>query len=262
MKYLSVFVRIMCLIAIIFLTKSYCKAQGFDWMTDIRVPTQYPYVFGGVSAYGGYSLIKTDGLQSAATPLCGIYDNGVGNSIGGSIRFEYWNESGLSSWIMSAGFETRSYSFDDERTYTTRQQNNETQYQYQFVLTSSATLIFVECLYKHRFRSTHFHGAFGVSANVSAGKVTHQYGEITAPSDRVSQESFGSADDVGITSFLIIPKVQVGYDLDMGNGLYSTPFFAIGLPLSSSIMNSKVNSLDLSAGIAIQYALPWFEGRN
>jgi hypothetical protein len=249
------------MVTIIIMTRYDCTSQGFDWITDVRKPTKYPYVFGGVSLYGGYSFVQSDGLRSTVTPLCGIYEKGLGNTLGGSIRVERWNESGLSSWIVNAGFEQRSYSFDDVRTYTTNQQNTETQYQYQFVLSSSASLIFAECFYKYRFNASHFHGSLGVSANVSVSTLTQQYGEITAPSDKVSREYFGSADDLSIASFLIIPKLQIGYDLDMGNGLYATPYFAIGLPLRSSIMNSNVSSLDLCAGVAIQYALPWFEWR-
>ncbi len=261
MKYSSTLFRTIIVIIIFIMTHSDSTSQGFDWITDVRKPTQYPYIFGGVSLFGGYSFIQSDGLQSTVTPLCGKYEKGSGNVLGASVRVERWNESGLSSWIMNAGFEQRSYSFKDERTYTTSQQNIETQFQYQFVLASSATVMFAECFYKHRLASSHFHGSLGVSANISVGTLTEQYGEITAPSDRVSRENFGSADDVSVASFLIIPKLQIGYDLDMGNGLYATPYFAIGLPLHSSIKNSNVSSLDLCAGVALQYALPWFEWR-
>lgn len=233
-------------------------SQGFDWVADVRMPSKTPVIFGGINVYATYSFLSTSGLQSTVTPLCGLYDAGYGQVLGGSARVELWNASGLSSWLFNVGLEQRSYVFNDDRTFLTRDGTTETQYMYKFVLQSNATIIFADCYYKYRVNRSHFHGAVGVSTNVSLVKNTNQYGEIVAPEDKVSREDFGSAADMGVSTFLVIPKLQLGYDLDMGNMMYATPYIAIGIPLSSSLMNDHVRSIDLSAGVAIQYALPWF----
>lgn len=233
-------------------------SQGFDWVADVRMPSKTPVIFGGINVYATYSFLSTSGLQSTVTPLCGLYDAGYGQVLGGSARVELWNASGLSSWLFNVGLEQRSYVFNDDRTFLTRDGTTETQYMYKFVLQSSATIIFADCLYKYRISGSHFHGAVGVSANFSLIKNTNQYGEIIAPEDKVSREDFGSAADMGVSTLLVIPKIQLGYDLDMGNTMYATPYVAIGIPLSSSLMNDQVRTFDVCAGVAIQYALPWF----
>lgn len=232
-------------------------SQGFDWIYDSRMPSKYPSVFMGLHAETGMSFISMDQLQSKQTPLCGNYENGKASDFKAGLNIEVWNQSGLSSLCFGLGVQQISMSFDDESQFT-RWEGEEVLYTYRFGLESKSTYIFAEGFFKHRFSSTHFHGAIGLTALFGVGGNTRQYGEILEPADKVSTEEFGEAKDLSLKTVNLMPIVRLGYDLDMGRNLYSTPYIAIGFPVFSSINDVNVRNWQINLGLSIQYAMPWY----
>ena len=244
------------LLGIICFTPDGCLAQGFDWLYDARMPSQYPSLFVGAQFQTGFSIVTTDALQSKSTPLCGNYVDGGSSGYKASISAEMWNESGLSSWQFALGMQKISMAFSDERTYTLYE-NEVRNYLYRFTLESKTTFIFAEVFFKHRIVQTHFHSSAGLAVLVaiSSGK-TRQYGEILEPVDKVSLEEYGEATDLSLRSFQVQPILKFGYDVDMGKNMYGTPFLAIGVPVFSSIGNTNVRNWQINIGISVNYALP------
>lgn len=234
-------------------------SQGFDWVYDTRMPSKYPSIFMGLFAETGLSIITMEQLQSKQTPLCGNYDNGSASDFKAGVNVELWNQSGVSSICFGLGVQQMRMEFDDERQIT-RWEGEEVVYTYRFGLESKSTYIFAEGFFKHRFSNSHLHGAIGLSTLIGMGGKgdTRQFGEILEPSDKVSSEEFGEATDLSLKSLQITPIVRLGYDLDMGRNMYSTPYIAIGLPLFSSINDVNVRNWQINFGISIQYAIPWY----
>lgn len=244
------------LLCIVWFTPKVCFGQGFDWLYDARMPSQYPSLFVGAQFQAGFAIVTMDALQSKATPLCGNYIDGSSSGYKASVSAELWNESGLSSWQFALGLQTVSMAFNDEKTYTLYE-NEVRNYLYRFTLESKTTFIFAEGFFKHRIAQTHFHTSAGLAVLValSSGK-TRQYGEILEPIDKVSLEEYGEATDLSLRSFQVQPILKFGYDVDMGKNLYGTPFLAIGVPVFSSIGNTNVRNWQLNIGISVSYAMP------
>ncbi|CAN5475069.1 hypothetical protein BH10BAC6_BH10BAC6_15860 [soil metagenome] len=230
-------------------------AQGFDWQYSARVPTPSPIRFLGAEVMSGWTnqsgplpYIQTDlGLE------CCRYENGSGVPLSIGVGGEYWVSGDVAVTGM-LGYRSQGANFTTSGDTLPRVGKDAVITQYE--LTARLHYAVVTAGAKMRLFETHLTLGLGARFMISIGSSSTQTESII----QGSGYSFGNGSQaMALTStslndlkpFVVVPYLQLGYDISVSTGMYLTPTFSIGIPVMSVSSNSTWRMTDLGVGIRL-----------
>ncbi len=236
-----------------FSSTSIVLAQGFDWQYSSRLPSSSPVLFIGGGATFNYGLNTADIYSLGADYRCGDYKSGTETGFSAKIASEYWQTGVLSLW-GEAGYRNSTVKFSSTTEPEPFKNRGEIDsLTREFLMKTIFHSIVVEAGVKWRIAPTHLNFIFGIRAELLLKNTVEQTESIVTPVEFVSPVPY-SYGNVSLTSFrsvYITPIVGIGYDMELGRGLYATPKITVGVPLMSRSSVISWKSWDFSAGIVI-----------
>lgn len=240
------------------LTSPHLFGQGFDWQYSSRMPSTYPYAFIGpdfnysiTDNYGDFQFLE-DRIS------CCSFDNGNGNTMKFGISSEYWIQSnialsfGLAFSVNGNTFTALSFF---ESIYVPG--NDTVDLWVNFIYESNIKYISFSPGIKYKPFDSHINITGLISFAFLAGS------EFTFKEKAVSPDWFQIGPDGPerviengeirpLNSLLITPGVKIGYDLNMGLGMYFTPYIGANLQMNSTIRDDSWYRYSLFVGISLQ----------
>ena len=244
------------LFIMIFLLPVVSLSQGFDWQYSSRLPSKYPYLFiGGIAEtnylihYGYIDL--TEGYSKCCTFENG---NGIGNGFG--IASEYWK--GIWAIYGTLTFSSFPGNFTADGITLKRKLNDGTVYdvKYQNDFKSSLSYVFFELGAKYRIFQSHMHVGGGLKLGFLTNNKAEHIERIVSPAeerfaDGTQSQILSDGKISDLRSYVITPRIRIGYDLTFGTGLYASPTFSIGLPILNIAKNAQWQTWSFTLGISV-----------
>lgn len=241
---------------IFFISSTTSFPQGFDWQYSSRMPTKYPYFFVGGMAEANYLLHYGYIDLTETYSKCCTFEHGKGIGTAFGISSEYW--SGLWAWygnlsyakfpgkFLADGF-TLKRKLDDGTVYDVKYQNE---------FNSSMSYIFLELGGKYRLLKSHFHIGGGLKFGFLADNSSEQIERIVSPAeerfaDGTQSQVLSRGKISDIKSYVITPRIRLGYDLTFGLGMYATPSVSIGLPILNISQNAQWQTWSFTFGFSV-----------
>ncbi|MBI3258347.1 MAG: hypothetical protein HYZ54_02535 [Ignavibacteriae bacterium] len=229
------------------------SAQGFDWQYSSRLPSSSPVLFigGGGSAilYGYHSA---DIYSLGEEYRCGDYKTGSETGFSGVISGEHWQTGVLSIW-GEAGYRYSSVNFSsitDPEPF--KRGGKEYSLTREFKMKSIFHSIEIIGGIKWRIAPTHIGILAGIRGDISLKSTVEQTESVVTPVEFISEPfSYAQVPLTSIRTFYIAPIIGLGYDMELGRGIYATPKIIVGLPIMSRSSKISWKSWDVSAGIVI-----------
>jgi hypothetical protein len=226
-------------------------AQGFDWQYSSRLPSTSPTLFLGGSARVNYGFHTADTYFLGDEYRCGDYKSGKETGFSVGLAAEYWQTGVISIWceaeyrnlsvIFSSTDEPQPFKLGGVVYSLSRE----------FQMKSVFHAIETQGGIKWRFAPTHIHVFLGLRGTLSLKSTAEQTETILTPIEFTQTIRYGQTPLTGIRTLFITPLIGIGYDAELGRGIYATPTIRVGLPLMSySSVTSWVN-WDYSAGIKV-----------
>lgn len=247
---------------------SYVYSQGFDWQYSSRLPFNYPYIFAGLTGGAGYSLHNTALDLSEGNGDCCKFTNGSGLNYAIGLTGEYWirghwtvnlNLSYYSNkGLFTAPGENLPFTvFDTQGNiigHDTASFENE--------MNISLNYLNIQAGTKYRLFNTYFFVGAAIEAGLLINQKVTQTESVVSPSyfrynDGSQKRELGIHQISDISNFIIVPKLTLGYDISLGLGIYTTPFFTVGFPLQNIAKNGNWTSWDFRFGISILRAITY-----
>jgi len=246
---------VLCLLACASVTNLH--AQGFDWQYNARFPSTSPIRFIGAEIASGYTM-HNGSLPYLAKDLgftCCTYENGTGIPLALGITGDYWVAG---DWALtgSLGYRAHNASFSaksdplplaDGRIF-------QTEYVYASTLHYAAASVGA----RYRLLGTHVTIGGGVRGMVLLGTSATHTERILSPDDRYFNGNPPSKEIVHDTRglpdaqrLMVVPYVQLGYDISISRGVYLSPTLTLGLPLMSVSSDATWRMTDVGIGVRL-----------
>ena len=243
---------------ILFLLISYKEilSQGFDWQYSARLPFSTPVFFIGPSASLNYNQNSGDIiLNEGEYQDCCSFKNGNGFGYNLGFKSEYWITglsaifSQLSYFQNNADFKARGriYPLNDSTNLITEND-----------FSSQISYLNLSIGYKYRLDDTHFNLGAGLNFNLLLSQNSQHFEKIIAPSDfyfntnppsQIRQLTQFKTSE--LSNILIYPSIHIGYDLNLGLGIYSNIQLIIGIPLNHITKNDDWSKWNFDVNISI-----------
>ncbi len=239
---MSCHVKNTIVLVLVLLAQSDLQSQGFDWEYSFRRPEYAPQLFGGLSIEyqsAGHStnarvVDQVRNLQPVVT--CVEYSKASGSGWRAGILAEWWSSSTLSV-VGKLSYGTLDAEFTADSPPATLFDGKI--FQTRYTLSTSLHTANVEALVKTRVGSTHVWAAAGlqtellVAVDSKLKESVIQPNGYTFPGTNLQSKLLSDKDIVGLRSLVVQPKIQVGYDLDMGKNRYSSLSLGLNIPLAN-----------------------------
>lgn len=245
------------LFAVLFAVCCYpAQAQQFDWQYSARLPFNSPAFFVG----GGISALATSHSAAdfrAINPElgCGNYRSGSGFGWAVCANAEQWLDEDVAvgarvEYAANSGVFTTA-----AEPVPVKVRGESFQLHREFSLTASLSVVSLDCYGKWLIPETHFHIGAGLGFGVLSGSGFSQTESITAPEQFMAEIPYGEVDADGVSAVMLRPSLRIGYDAELARGLYATPVFSIGFPLTSAAAAAGWRFVSYSFGVQFQYGL-------
>ena len=231
----------------IILTVSPLYSQGFDWQYSSRMPTSSPTLFVGVSPIINSSSDNGNINFFELNTPCTIFENGTGAGYGIGIKAEYWF-SGLSAIYGNIFYSSTNHQFKKLDFQPRIIDTLITEYK----LESNLYAIGLEFGVKHRLLNTHLHVGASLAITYLTDNSNNYTENVIAPIDFPWQSRTiynGKLSDFNRLS--LTPGITLGYDFNLGLGMYATPTASINFPLTSLTGDSEWRDWKFSFGISV-----------
>jgi|GEM_PF-606543 len=247
-------IQVLFLICFLFPVASF--SQGFNWQYSSRLPSKYPYLFVGVIAETNYLIHYgyidlTEGYSKCCTFENG---NGIGNGFG--LASEYWK--GIWAIYSSFTFSTYPGNFTANGISLKRKLNDGNLYdvKYQNQFKSTMSYVFLEIGAKYRILQSHLHFGGGIKLGILTNNKAVHTESIVSPAeeryaDGTQTQTISDGKISDLKSYVITPRIKLGYDLTFGKGLYATPSISLGLPILNIAKNAQWQTWSFTFGISI-----------
>jgi hypothetical protein len=245
-------ILILCLVA---LSVTESRSQGFDWQFSSRLPSDYPEYFLGFS--GGYEHSLHDGnivLDDTQFDCC-QFETGSGPGFFVGLTGEYWlgGHFAVNAKLLYIN-SSSTFLKQADPIPIIGSEDLITEYEFRNTL----SYVNFELSGKYRLLESHFH----VGATLFLGvKVTekNEYFERVVQggpfNDGTTEKVLEIANTPDVRSIYFMPKINFGYDVDLGLGKYMTPQVSVGLPIISISETTSWDRFSLSAGVSVYWAM-------
>ncbi len=241
--------RIILILLVVILSAVGANSQGFNWQYSSRLPMKYPEFFIGINA--GVSFINNNGnirLDEGEVFDCCKFSSGSGwgNSYGLAAEYWYFPDMAL--------FAHLNYTMDGH-TFTKQRMGEirvtDTLF-YENELKSSIDYLNLEIGAKKDFPASHFHYGLSMMLGITLSNSNKITEKVLKPvyfpwSERIVSQ--GRISD--LTKFYFLPKVRLGYDIDLGLSTYSTISLTAGIPVINITDNAEWKSWQFGLEIVI-----------
>lgn len=239
------------LIACFLLTKNDAVAQGFDWQYSSRLPSSSPSLFFGGGVKLNYGFHTADIYTLGDEYSCGDYKTGDETGFTVGLAAEYWQTGTISFW-GEAGYRYSPAVFTSTTAPEPFKRNGgvDTLVR-EFQMKSVFHAIEIQSGVKWRFAPSHIHIVAGIRATIVMSNEVEQSETIVKPIDITESILYPTSKINSIYTVLVVPVIGIGYDMELGRGIYATPKITVGLPLMSYSSATSWKSWDYSAGITV-----------
>jgi hypothetical protein len=251
--------RIAIILIILISTSIAAYSQGFDWQFSPRMPAASPDKFIGLEA--GYNFGRSHGDIKLFEDLveCCKFANTSSNSFYVGITGEYWY-SGNEALIAGVNYSFLNSIFKAPGSALLP---GDTLLQTEYQFDSKMQFLNISAGYKRRLPNTHFNAAASISLSVPISNTYIFTESVISPSDFYfstvppSQErELANGSISGISTLTVSPVIQIGYDFDLGKGMYGWINLQTSYNLNSILTDDRWNILALGLNIRIYKGLP------
>ncbi len=253
-------VKLFFTIILLLFSKIDSFGQGFDWQYSARLPFNSPKLFYGMNA--NFGLVSSKGTLTFLEDkiLCPKFKDGEGNNFAVGLNFEYWNKDNQSAYIGSINY-LRNYI--DYKFLDFVPLSNDIVAKYETKLALDYSTIVLSAGYKYRILESHF----TIAASLDIGiHLTNDFvvkekilGPPEVPPFSTNPPSYErnilNGEFNKFTLFNLLPRLHLGYDMQLGLGKYVTPFVSIGLPITKMLQEDDVTNFVVSAGLKTHFSL-------
>lgn len=233
------------------------KAQNFDWQNSSRMPFEIPNLFiGGGGEYSNYLHKGNFKFIEKNTHCCG-YESGNGSGLTFGLNVMYFMEDDL-SLIAGIRYKSEKGIFKTQTTYPkTPTINITTEFQY----TGELNYLSLETGVKKYILFDNFSlfGGFGI--DILLNDNSNHIERIISPSnipfnDGNYERSIAEGKISNLRKFMILPKVAINYDLNIGNETFASANTFLTLPLFSNLTNDNWRAWGFGLGFTIYKGIP------
>ncbi|MDQ1266692.1 MAG: hypothetical protein QG635_1844 [Bacteroidota bacterium] len=233
-------------------------SQGFDWQYSARLPFEIPKYFIGVTAdFDYYESVGNFNFAENEISCCRFRD-GKGYGWSAGLAGERW----LTGSLATFGNIKFEYIPSNFKIQVSLPRNDTTTYISEYEYQASHSFIDIILGLKYRIMQTHFHVGAAVKMQFLLIQDNQHLERIISPPEEYfptnppSQERQISKGQIPeIRQFIFTPSVQLGYDLNLGLGTYSTPYFSVEFPVMDAISEGNWRRWAFSAGLRIYYGI-------
>lgn len=231
------------------------KSQGFNWEFSPSMPSQYPDFYLGLnlSAQNNFNTGKYTFTESYV-PCCEFTKgNGSGFNIG--MAAEKWFHG---SWAagFKAGYSIYSNTFTTRNTYP-RVDYNVT---YQLDFNSSYSYITMEFCYKKRIALSHFNISGSLKTDILMKQSNEFKESIISPDyetyiDGTTKRTIANGAIASVYNVVVIPKVGLGYDINLKKGKFANLTIYGELPVMSLVSVGSWRRWSVGADFLLYYGI-------
>ncbi|MCZ2132574.1 MAG: hypothetical protein LC116_05175 [Bacteroidetes bacterium] len=224
--------RYATVIAVAFASFSAAYGQMFDWQYSVRLPFDVPGTFVGGGASFLESLHSATNFGEIGEDLqCGDYRYGSGAGFSVFASGEHWH-SGQAAIGARLEFSRNYGKFTSAAAPVPFKLHGEIyELRREFALAVSLSSISAEVYGKWLVGGTHLHVGVSIAAGITVGKRLEQTESVIAPEEFAMAISYGESQADNISALSLRPALRIGYDAELGRGLYATPFISMGVPV-------------------------------
>jgi len=238
------------------------QSQGFDWQYSSRLPFRYPYLFAGLNGGVDYEMHDAALDLSENNFGCCQFNQGSGFGTVIGLKSEFWLK-GLWAVNMQISYLTRRANFTADGyqvpfTVFDRQGKiiGHDTATFENEMQSSLSYITLELGGKRRLFGSHLFAGASIELGYLVTQKYTQIERVLGPSyfkynDGSQERNLGDYTFGNIQNFIFTPKLLIGYDIPLGLGLYTTPYFSVGFPLQNVAETGKWNIWSFNFGISI-----------
>jgi hypothetical protein len=218
-------------ILLILLSSLSLKSQGFDWQFDSRMPFKSPVFFYGLTTEYGLLSNTAKILFSEAELPCCTFQNGQGYQFSLGAHAEYWENSNL-AYSLDFILSNKNSVFNGNSDTLPLRTGEQFISRYEF--TSNINNIIIEPSIKYRILNTHFNVNAGLQLGFQYVATSEQNEYVVAPSNwSWKSKKLSSSLPFDLNLIVINPKISIGYDYSLADGMYLTPSLSYNFPLLS-----------------------------
>ncbi len=234
------FFTIISIIFFFFISQNKLISQGFDWQYSPRLPFETPDFFLGVNGNLSYYL-HFGALDFTENYKCCTFTNGEGIGTIFGINAEYWQTPTI-AFTGSLSYMTVPGIFEAEGEPLPVYPSGIYYYKNEF--NSKLSFVSSELEAKWRLFLTHFFVGAGIRIGVLVSNKSEFYEKIVSPpearfNDGSQRRTIANGVISDIQPLFFNPKLNFGYDLNLGLGTYSSIIFSTGFPIVNVSKDSR-----------------------
>lgn len=243
------------ILIIFFSALSVVKPQGFNWEFSHSMPSDYPSFYLGVTTGGNYNYNIAELPFTENYVSCCEFNQGIGKGLFVGISMEKWY-SGSYALGGNLNYSLDMNSFLKQNTYP-RVNYNVT---YELSFNSQYSYLGFELFWKKRLGLSHFNIKTSLK-NVYLFSQTNDYSEkIISPeyeiySDGTKERIIADGAISPTNNLIIIPKLAIGYDIDLNLGKFMNISMYSELPLMSIVKEGTWRRWNFGAEILVYYGI-------
>lgn len=191
-------------------------------------------------------------IQTDLRLECCSYGNGSGLPLAFGVGGEYWIRGDV-ALMGTIGYRAQGGSFVTDGDTMPRVGMPSVITRYELSTTFHYLALSVGA--KYRLFASHATVGFGLRAMVSVGsssvqkEVVQQPSDFVFPSTKSGEFQFPGTTVADLKPFLLVPYLQLGYDISVARGAYLSPTFSIGLPLMNVTTGGTWRMTELGLGV-------------
>lgn len=227
-------------------------SQGFDWQYSYRTPSESPRFFGGIALGYDFANYTADVNFSETEIPCCRFRDGDGKQFNIAISAEYWLSGGDNALNFSLGYSKNSGTFSANPDPVFYLQDT-----LRTKLESEVDISYLQLRLggKHRIRRSHCWVGANVSADINLSGSFKNSESVTTPNHAFNDGSIKREINDGhlpnLAKFILSPEIAIGYDVNLGLGLYASPRFSIAYNLNSLVQDDSWHSIKFGLGICV-----------
>lgn len=227
-------------------------AQGFDWQFSYRDPSDSPRLFIGADIQTAFSIHKGSINFSESQIPCCRFESGNGTNLIGGLATEYWLNGGEFAINASLNYKSLSSSF------TTAP--DPVYYKYDTLRTEikfANSISYLQLAFggKYRIELSHFYVGAGIRFDILLDNSYEHSERITSINhsfnDGSTSRKINSGTIAELSNIIFIPEFCIGYDLNLGLGLYASPSISMAYNLNNLAQSTSWKAFNIALNLAI-----------
>lgn len=239
------------IILLILISSIHLYSQGFNWQYSSRLPFESPNLFIGLE--GNYSITNSTGefpfLENRWT--CCEFNEGTGSNVKFGINSEYWI-SGSSALKAGVFYSTFIGDFSTITEYPASINGGYLE-QFKYSFETIQHQMNLRLGYKYKLLPTHLSIITSLNIDYLFFEDNQSSESRIGPVDKVAPytRSIPEGRIKGIRNIYLSPEIGLAYDVNLGNGLYSSIQLLADLPIMSFSSAAEWRKWQYGIGIAI-----------